>query len=87
MEHIIEENYKSIVKRGLINLNTKKIDFILKLEEEVEEFNEASTLGLENENEELADIILVCLNYAKHHDIDIEKELINKIEYNKRRND
>jgi len=35
--------------------------------------------------EELADIILVCLNIAKHYNIDIEKELKNKIQVNFKR--
>ena len=35
--------------------------------------------------EELADIILVCLNIATHFEIDIEKELNNKITINEKR--
>ena len=85
MKNLIESNYQSILKRGLINENTTSLDFIMKLEEEVQEFIEAEKFGLENENEELADIILVCFNIAKHYDIDIEKELKNKIEINYKR--
>ncbi len=85
MKNLIESNYQSILKRGLINENTTSLDFIMKLEEEVQEFIEAEKFGLENENEELADIILVCFNIAKHYDIDIEKELKNKIEINNKR--
>ena len=59
MKNLIESNYQSILKRGLINENTTSLDFIMKLEEEVHEFIEAEKFGLENENEELADIILV----------------------------
>ena len=73
MKDIIESNYNSIVKRGLINSNTKFKEFIDKLDEEVNEYKES------NEPEELADIILVCLNIAKHYDINIETELKNKI--------
>jgi len=87
MKELIETNYKSIIKRGLINKETTSNDFIMKLEEEVQEFIEAEKYNLKNENEELADIILVCLNYAKHYDIDIEKELKNKITINTKRND
>jgi len=87
MKELIETNYKSIIKRGLINKKTTSNDFIMKLEEEVQEFIEAEKYNLKNENEELADIILVCLNYAKHYDIDIEKELKNKITINTKRND
>ena len=85
MKNLIESNYQSILKRGLINENTTSLDFIMKLEEEVQEFIEAEKFGLENENEELADIILVCFNIAKHYDIDIEKDLKNKIEINNKR--
>jgi len=79
MKKIIESNYKSIVKRGLINDTTSYQDFIDKLDEEVAEFKE------DYRPEELADIILVCLNIAKHYNIDIEKELLKKIEINKNR--
>jgi predicted house-cleaning noncanonical NTP pyrophosphatase (MazG superfamily) len=79
MTELIEENYRSIIKRGLIAPKTSMQDFTNKLDEEVEEFKEAY------EAEELADIILVCLNIAKHFGIDIEKELLNKIEINKNR--
>jgi len=76
MKYLIESNYNSIVKRGLINSHTKFKEFIDKLDEEVNEYKES------NEPEELADIILVCLNIAKHYDIDIETELKNKITKN-----
>ena len=79
MKDLIESNYRSIVGRGLINSHTKLKQFISKLDEEVNEFKES------NEPEELADIILVCLNIAKHYDIDIENELKNKIIKNQNR--
>lgn len=79
MKYIIEENYKSIVKRGLITDDTTPQQFIDKIYEEVLEFEEKL------DPEELADIILVCLNIAKHFDIDIENELLKKIEINKNR--
>lgn len=85
MNQIINDNYLSIVKRGLITSETSEKDFILKLEEEVQEFIEAVNFNMKTEPEELADIILVCLNYAKHYNIDIEHELKRKIEINKNR--
>lgn len=85
MKQIIEDNYKSIVKRGLIDSNTTKKQFICKLEEEVQEFIDAALFYNGNEKEELADIILVCLNIAKHYNIDIETELKNKILTNEKR--
>ena len=81
MKDIIEQNYNSIVKRGKINSDTTWQEFIDKIDEEVDEFKES------NDPEDLADIILVCLNLAKHFDIDIEKELRNKISKNFERTD
>lgn len=86
MKDIIEENYKSIVKRGLITPHTTKLEFIDKLFEEVGEFEyEYHDKKGKIDEEELADIILVCLNIAKHYDIDIEQELKRKIEINQNR--
>jgi len=83
MDNIIKRNYKSIVQRGLINHSTTLHDFVDKLKEEVNEFEHHDSP--KNFNEELADVILVCLNIAEHYQIDIEKELINKIEINENR--
>jgi len=76
MKELIESNYASIIKRGLITDKTTLNDFLNKLDEEVNEFKE------DNRPYELADIILVCLNIARHYNIDIEKELIKKIQIN-----
>ena len=85
MKNIIEANYQSIKKRGLITENTTEYDFVMKLEEEVQEFIDAeSSLEIA---EELADVILVCLNYAKHYRIDIEKQLLLNITKNQTRHD
>lgn len=83
MKNLIEENYNSIVARGLITPTTTRLEFLNKLFEEVEEFENANDNNdWGNINEELADIILVCLNFAKHYKIDIEKELNNKVKKN-----
>ena len=87
MKKLIEHNYASIVKRGHITPETDHSDFILKLEEEVREFIEAVKWDPENIPEELADVILVCLAYAKHYDIQIENELLYKIGKNYQRED
>ncbi len=79
MKKLIEDNYQSIVKRGLINPKTTVTQFINKLDEEIEEFKDGY------EVEELADMILVLLNCARHFDIDIEDELIKKIKINEQR--
>lgn len=86
MKKLIEENYQSIVNRGLINPGTSMNAFIMKIEEEVQEFIEATQVGtLKEIKEELADIVLTCLNTAKHFGFDIELELNKKIEINKNR--
>jgi len=92
MKEIIEENYKSIVDRGLIAPTTDMFEFYSKLTEEVKEFENAMIDYMDYDSEsfpqvkeELADVIMVCLNMAKHYDIDIEQEIKNKIEVNKQR--
>lgn len=86
MDNIIEDNYKVTVDRGCISPSTTKLDFINKLFEEVYEFEESIyDLNWSNIHEELADVIMVCLNFAKHYKIDIEQEIKNKIEINRNR--
>lgn len=87
MKHIIESNYNSIVKRGKINVQTTEQDFIDKIQEEFNELKEAVFGKKSNRNEEIADIILTCLNYARHYNVDIEKQLITKINTNNKRHD
>ena len=86
MEDLINNNYNSIKARGLITSSTTKAQFIDKLFEEVSEVEDAvlnNDLG--NLQEELADVILTALNFAKHYDFDIEQELKKKVEINFKR--
>jgi NTP pyrophosphatase (non-canonical NTP hydrolase) len=87
MQDIISANYQSIVDRGFITPTTTLFEFLDKLDEEVEELNKEALISKEWSNlpEELADVILVCLNMAKHYNIDIEQELKNKIKINEYR--
>jgi len=86
MEKLIKDNYDSIVKRGLIKPETNTIDFLRKLDEEVSELWGSLDRNLNSfDEEELADVILVCLNMAHHYGIDIETELKNKIKINQNR--
>lgn len=91
MQDLIKRNYASIVKRGYITPQTTHEDFIDKLDEECDEvFKEFMLVITDKKNnlgEELADVILTCLNYAHHFSIDIEKELHKKIEKNENRKD
>lgn len=87
MQDIIITNYQSIVDRGFITPTTTLFEFLDKLEEEVEELTNEALKPKQYSNlpEELADVILVCLNFAKHYNIDIEEELKNKIKINQLR--
>jgi|TARA_R100000084_G_C4655553_1_gene152656 NTP pyrophosphatase (non-canonical NTP hydrolase) len=87
MQDIISANYQSIVDRGFITPTTTLFEFLDKLQEEVEELKKEALISKEWSNlpEELADVILVCLNMAKHYNIDIEQEIKNKIRINEYR--
>ena len=91
MKDLIESNYKSIVDRGLITPTTNLHDFYDKIKEEVKELELGVYIDFERDlisdytREELADVIMVCLNFAKHYDIDIEQEIKNKIKINEQR--
>lgn len=92
MKELIEANYKSIVDRGLISPSTNYFEFLNKIKEEflelrcaVLDYVDYDPDSFPNVKEELADVIMVCLNMAKHYNIDIEQEIKNKIEVNKQR--
>ncbi len=80
MKKLIKDNYKSVVKRGLITPYTTDIEFFNKLEEEVNEV--WCALTNEDELEEMADVILTVLNWANHKGYNIEKALKEKIKKN-----
>jgi NTP pyrophosphatase (non-canonical NTP hydrolase) len=91
LQDIINKNYDSIVKRGLITPSTNAYQFVDKLFEEVGEVEEIvneiadkkpTNKMFENLNEEIADVILTALNFAQHFDIDIEDEINKKIKKN-----
>ena len=92
MKDLISDNYQSIVDRGLISPTTTLFEFLDKLDEEVKELKysivdyvDYDSEKFNNVKEELADVIMVCLNMAKHYNIDIEKEIKNKIKINEQR--
>tara|TARA_R110002020_G_scaffold109607_2_gene253565 strand:- start:803 stop:1066 length:264 start_codon:yes stop_codon:yes gene_type:complete len=86
MKDLIEANYKVTVDRGLIKPSTTYNEFLDKIFEEVDELCLSYDYNdFENTKEELADVIMVCLNMAKHFNIDIIKEIKNKIEINRKR--
>lgn len=85
MNYLVKKNYESIVSRGFIDRSTPPRAFVMKLEEEVQEFIDAFKNAGANEREELADVILVCLNIAAHYGWDIESELFKKVAINEQR--
>lgn len=88
MKNIIDRNYASIKKRGLITSKTHHVDFHHKLVEEVKEVkNEIiqSNINIDKLGLEISDVILTALNYARHYNIDIENKLKEKIVINETR--
>ena len=83
LTEITSRNYKATCKRGLISGDTKKVDFVYKLFEEVSEFHNAN--GFEQMNQELADITLVCFSIARHYNIDLIAEMEKKVMINEKR--
>jgi NTP pyrophosphatase (non-canonical NTP hydrolase) len=84
MQELIGDNYQSIVDRGFITPTTTLFEFLDKLDEEVEELNKEALIPKEWSNLP-EEVILVCLNMAKHFGIDIEQELKKKIKINQQR--
>ena len=75
-------NYEATVRRKLITPATTDREFMIKIFEEAAEV--ARTRTPEELREELADVIIVCLNFAKHFNIDIQfglewKTLFNEL--------
>ena len=87
-EDVALRNYNATVKRGLINSETTKQDFIDKMKEEISEL-ELALLNNDkfNENEELSDISHVCDAYALNYGIDLQKEKELKMYVNETRLD
>lgn len=71
MNSIIERNYESVCKRGLITPDTSMSDFINKISEEYQEILQCDILPKSKEKsqcqkEEIVDVILTCLNALRH---------------------
>ena len=84
MKKLIKRNYDSTVKRGYITPSTTEKEFYHKMIEELMEFNEAKG---EAKYIECADIILTCMNFLTHNNVDVMEVLRNKIQYNEQRTD
>lgn len=86
-EQIAYRNYAATERRGLINENTTKQDFIDKLKEEVDELEYESQTRKLIDSEELADISIVCDSMAIHYGIDLMAEKQAKMYINESRQD
>jgi len=93
MKELIERNYAATVKRGLINEDTDKIDFLLKIEEEFDEVYEEffkskiDQFDLQKYASELMDLAAVCINNVKHLGLDPIKEFEKVVIKNETRED
>ena len=84
LKEIQFRNYIATVRRGLITAETGPLEFIIKMAEETDEIKNANNDAIPHE---LADLIIVCLCYAKHLNIDIETALLEKTIINEIRKD
>lgn len=88
MKKLIKKSYQATVKRGLIKSETTKFDFLDKIHEELNEAKfEARTGNNKHMFTEVADIALVCFNFAYHYGVDLVKVMEEKTEYNLKRED
>lgn len=72
----------------MITSETTEFDFVVKLEEEVEELHSSCNeiiIGRDFDPSELADIALVCFTMAEHYGIDLIEEMRKKTEFNETR--
>ena len=71
-----KQHYKAIVSRGKITPDTKVYDFLIKLDEEIEElwnsYNTSSGIESFDENE-VIDVIAVAVNMLIHKGFDVVK--------------
>ena len=87
IKEIQERNYEATVKRGQITKETMSFEFVDKLKEELSELENHYFINGFIDEKELADVILVCLSFAKHKNIDIMKVMQEKVIFNENRKD
>ncbi|HHW99949.1 MAG TPA: hypothetical protein GX740_01425 [Acholeplasmataceae bacterium] len=83
LKKLQEEVIKNKVNKGF-NIKDLNLEFLLAYGELAEAFN-AYQNKEEDLGEELADVVIYILGIAEMLDIDLEVELLKKIEKNKRR--
>ena len=82
IHEIIDRNYAATVRRGQIVSFTQAHEFIEKLFEEVYELDYSTKIDNSFDENELADVALVCFAMAKHYNIDLIKVMGEKMLYN-----
>jgi NTP pyrophosphatase (non-canonical NTP hydrolase) len=85
MKNIVERNYKAVVNRGLIDTKTTNYEFFDKLQEENYEVWNSLDGNMEDLHKEIIDVMVVCMNWLRHHHVDIEKLLIENAIKNENR--
>ena len=82
IQEIIDRNYAATVRRGQTVSFTQAHEFIEKLFEEVYELDYSTKIDNSFDENELADVALVCFAMAKHYNIDLIKVMGEKMLYN-----
>lgn len=83
IQEIIDRNYTATVRRGQITDKTSAYEFTSKINEENNELDESIyNCGKLFDENELADVALVCFAMAKHYNIDLIKVMGEKMLYN-----
>jgi NTP pyrophosphatase (non-canonical NTP hydrolase) len=86
IKEITGRNYYATKRRKQITDKTDVMDFLIKLDEEVEELKQ-SFFEANLDEKEIADVVLVCFALAKHYKIDLIKVMEEKMLYNEKQND
>ena len=87
MKDLIERSYTAIRKRGLIDSDTEILDFIIKMQEELDEVKRDYWQDNEQIYKEVTDLMTVCIMALHHHGFDVIKEFEKCVIKNETRKD
>jgi NTP pyrophosphatase (non-canonical NTP hydrolase) len=87
MKKLFKKHYKLIQKRGLINKKTYWLDFVNKMDEELEEIKDCYNRyeSADTFYQEVTDLMMVCANLIIHNKRSLKKEIKKNIETQKKR--
>ena len=86
-ENLEQKHFEAIQKRGLINDNTTKYDFLRKIREEMNELNKVLYENIESkelsekEKQEGIDLIMTVRNMFQYFKVDYNEELAKNTDY------